>query len=98
MHGLVAIANDVSGATGMADTKDLDYVRVVRQRHQEELLTRYHAVGMGIGRQAPPGEGYAIVVYLQSRRDLPDSPKEVEGVPLRFEVTGVIEPLPLRGT
>lgn len=81
----------------MTDTHDLSYVRTVRQRYQEEILTRYHAVGMGIGRAAPPGDGYAIVVYLQSRRDLPETPPTVEGVPLRFEVTGVIEPLALRG-
>jgi hypothetical protein len=99
VHGAVPVEVDIvaSGAGVMTDSQDLNYVRLVRQRYQEEILTRYHAVGMGIGRQSPPGDGYAIVVYLQSRQDLPESPIKVEGVPLQFEVTGVIEPLSLRG-
>lgn len=86
-----------SSEIAMADMQDLNHVRLVRQRYQEEILTRYHAVGMGIGKQPAPGSGYAIVVYLRSRHDLPESSIKVEGVPLRFEVTGVIEPLSPRG-
>ena len=78
----------------MTDATPLTYARQVRNRHRDELLGRFQAVGLGIGKQdAADGGGYAIVVYLDSERDRPKVPVSVEGVPVRFEVTGQVRSL-----
>ena len=78
----------------MAEAVDLGSVRRVRDRHRDELLDRFQAVGLGIGkRDADDGGGYVLVVYLDSERHRPEVPVSVEGVPIRFEVTGRVRPL-----
>ena len=69
---------------------DLEHVRDVLERHREDLKLRYRAAGTGIGRRSAQDRTLVIVVYLESSRDLPRDPQSVEGVPLRFEVTGPI--------
>ena len=79
----------------MVATAGPGYVQHIRDRHRIALLDRFQAVGLGIGKQdATEGGGYVIVVYLDSERDRPVGPVAVEDVPLRFEVTGEIRPLP----
>lgn len=73
----------------MADPKNLDEVRQVFARTKEELMGRYGAHGAGIGKTAS-GDAYTIVLYLERNEQLPSGQAEIEGVPLRFEVTGPI--------
>lgn len=78
----------------MTEVADLGYAQRVRDRHKAELLSRFQAVGLGIGKQdAAAGGGYVIVVYLDSERHRPEAPVFVEGVPVTFEVTGHVRPL-----
>lgn len=70
----------------MADPTNLKEVRAVFARVKRDLIAKYRARGAGVGRG--PGGGYAIVVYLQSEADRPRQAVQIEGIPLRFEVTG----------
>lgn len=69
----------------MADPSDLYDVRRVLSERRDELLSRFEAHGIGIGRG---DSGYVIVIYLDSPEDRPADAPDVEGVPLKFEVTG----------
>lgn len=69
----------------MTDPSNLEEVRALFARHRREIIERYEAHGAGVGRQ---GDGYAIVVYLDSADQQPQEPVTLEGVPLKFEVTG----------
>lgn len=81
----------------MADRGQLERVREHFHRRKEEIIRRYNAVGAGIGRQGSEDNRYAIVVYLRSEADRPKEPVEMDGIPLRFEVTGSFHPLQQRG-
>jgi hypothetical protein len=74
----------------MADRKNLEDVRELLGRSKRELMQRYQAQGVGIGKQSPDDDGYVIVLYMESQRNVPAEPAEVEGIPLKFEVTGPI--------
>ena len=64
---------------------DLENVRRVLEAHREEIARRFDAVGTGIGKS---GSDYVITVYLKKAGDRPEHEVAVEGIPLRFEVTG----------
>jgi hypothetical protein len=66
----------------------LDSVRETLQRRKKEILETYRATGVGIGQE---GESYRIVVYLQTPDDLPEKPTSVDGVQLKFVVTGPLQ-------
>jgi len=74
----------------MADPKNLEDVRALFARRKNELIAKYHACGAGVGRN--DAGDYAIVIYLESARE-GSEPVWIEGVPLKFEVTGPIRPL-----
>jgi len=78
---------------GMTEAKTLDEVRAVLDRHRDTILAQYGAEGIGIGRPAGQKTGYALVVYLASAPGKRPATTEIEGVPLRFEVTGKFRPL-----
>ncbi len=78
---------------GMAEDKSLEEVRAVLDRQREAILARYGAQGVGIGRPAGRTTGYGLVVYLATAPEKPLADTEIEGVPLRFEVTGHFRPL-----
>jgi hypothetical protein len=67
------------------DQQRLGNAREALERHREKLMRTYGAVGAGVG--AGARVGYAIVLYLAEPRPVPDD-ASVDGVPLRFEVTG----------
>lgn len=71
----------------MAETHSLESVRAVLEAHRAELTQRCSAVGTGIGRPDPSGP-YVITVYVADPADVPPDPGAIDGVPLRFEVTG----------
>jgi hypothetical protein len=77
-----------------ARPRDLQTVRKVKERFGDEIRRRFHATGFGIGAieglNAPPDpedEVYVIVVYVR-KRDKPEAPQQIGGVPIRFEVAG----------
>jgi len=69
----------------------LERVRAALERHRSEILERFRATGVGIGRD-PDGE-YVIRAYLLRGADIPRGPIAVDGVAVRFVVTGPIRPL-----
>lgn len=71
----------------MVDPSVLTEVRAVLEARKEELTRTYKAEGVGIG-EVPSGEGYALVVYLAEPAQVPTEGASVEGIPVRFEVTG----------
>ena len=73
----------------MTDTR-LESVREILQRRKSEILETYRAIGVGIGKE---DDSYRIVVYLETPGDRTGKPVSVEGVPLKFVVTGPIKPL-----
>ncbi len=76
----------------MADAMDLLTVKQFFEKHKQEIIQRYQAIGAGIGRPDPQGS-YVIVVYVESQSAVPPERLVMEGVPIRFEVTGKFFPL-----
>lgn len=76
----------------MADPADLESVKRVLEEHRQEVVRAYRAVGTGIGSRAPGSREYAIVVYLKSKADMPPEPVAIEGVAVKFVVTGEFRP------
>ncbi|QGV77053.1 hypothetical protein [Streptomyces ficellus] len=74
----------------MSEPNTLERVRSTLNRHRTHLLETYRAVGVGIGQAAPSATSYCITVYLLSSADIPQEPVAIDGVPLRFEVTGPV--------
>lgn len=75
----------------MVDPRDLNAVRALLERSKTALMKKYEAAGVGVGKH---GNGYAIVVYLGSAKHRPARETTLEGVPLKFEVTGPFRTLP----
>ncbi len=75
----------------MTDAGDLERVRRVLAQRKAEIMRTYRAVGVGIGKRRPGDAYHVITVYLESRADLPPEPASIDGVPLKFEVTGPIQ-------
>ena len=70
----------------MADPKNLESVREYFRTHKDEIIRKYHAEGAGVGKSGD--DRYLIVVYLKNKQDMPSEPVELDGIPLKFEVTG----------
>ena len=73
------------------EKKDLEGVRDVLARRKRELIERYKAEGAAIGKARPNDSMYVITIYVADRRSVPDGSLEVEGVPLKFVVSGKFE-------
>ena len=79
----------------------LERVTRVRDQHQEEILRRWSGVvSTGISRERMnepgnqhPDDDYIIVVGVEKQSDLPDEPLVLDGVPVRFKVTGKLRTL-----
>lgn len=74
----------------MGETGNLERVQQVLERNKDEILRRYKAVGVGIGKRE---NGYVITVYLKSKSDVPTELQTIQGVPVHFEVTGEFRPV-----
>ena len=70
------------------DPKKLEDVRDVLNRNKKELMNRFNAEGVAIGKLNPTDNSYVLTVFLDTSRDIPTEPVEIEGIPLKFEVTG----------
>jgi len=69
----------------VTDTLDFQTARQVLNRHRDELTTRFHALGTGIGKA---GGEYIFTVYLQGPEEVPEREVVVEGFRVNFQVTG----------
>jgi hypothetical protein len=67
----------------------IDAARAAKAHAKQRLAGVPGMVGLGLTRQ---GDGYALKVNLQAPVKTA-LPKEVDGVPLVFEVVGTIKPL-----
>ncbi|MGC4876656.1 hypothetical protein ACLQ26_10410 [Micromonospora sp. DT43] len=74
----------------MAEPGSLDNVRAVLAAHRTDLTRRYAAAGTGIGRPDPSGP-YVISVYVTDPALVARTGESVDGVPLRFVLTGPFE-------
>jgi hypothetical protein len=68
----------------MVNPQDLESVRTYLKIHKDTIIKKYHANGVGLGKQDPMGESYVIVVYLQDNAQLPQVPILMDGIPLKF--------------
>ena len=79
---------------------DLQHIRAIRQRHEQELLAKRNVVGVGIGFKETAGrktDRMSIVVLVDrkmpvSSLDAADAiPPEIEGIPTDVKAVGRIE-------
>jgi hypothetical protein len=73
----------------MVNPKDLESVRAYLQANKETIIQNYKASGAGVGKQNLIDDSYVIVVYLQDNKNLPQEQVIVDGIPLKFVVTGL---------
>jgi hypothetical protein len=85
----VCIRGDGQGMT--IDRRDKEQVRAVLARHQDAIISRYNAAGVGIGKVHPTDEQYVITVYIEKKGEQPKEQPDVEGVPLMFVVSGAFK-------
>lgn len=81
----------------MVDRRDPEQVSRVLDRHREEIVRTYGAIGSAVGKRDPADDEYVIVVYLRSAEEIPPQPVSIEGVPVKFVVTGEVRPLRPQG-
>jgi hypothetical protein len=74
----------------MADPENLDDVRRLFAVRKNEIIEKYRAEGAGVGKG---DRGYEVVVYVAASDLVPRERVTIDGVPLRFEVTGKFSPL-----
>ena len=79
---------------------DLQHIRAVMQRHEQELLAKRNVVGVGIGFKETAGrktDRMSIVVMVEEKQpvtslDAADAiPPEIEGIPTDVKAVGRIE-------
>ncbi|MEO7177740.1 MAG: hypothetical protein ABIW83_02755 [Allosphingosinicella sp.] len=81
----------------MVDNRDLAAVREYFHANKAKLIECFGAVGAGIGRE-PAGESsgpYVIVLYLPHPSSKALDSMELEGIEVKFEVTGQFRKLHL---
>lgn len=86
MGRLLTQRDDGNEYLTMADPANLEETRALFQAQRTALIKKYRAEGAGIGR-SQSGQ-YEIVIYLAKPNDIPAQPVILDGVPIRFEVTG----------
>lgn len=77
----------VGQGDGEMTEDSLEGVREVLARHRGTIMARYEAVGVGVGK-SESGSRFLIVVYLTSAGSAPSDEASIEGIPLKFVVTG----------
>lgn len=86
---------------------ELEQIRMIKQKHERELLAKKNVVGVGIGFKETAGlrtNRTSIIVMVE--RKLPTEsletkdliPPEIEGIPTDVQAVGTIEALPRQST
>jgi hypothetical protein len=82
---------------------DIDRIRMIKARHEKELLARKNVVGVGIGfKETAGGQTNRMSIVVMVERKLPAEtldprdliPPVIEGVPTDVKAVGKIEALP----
>jgi hypothetical protein len=82
-----------SGVTmGNATSKtnpEVERLKAIQERHEEEILGIGQVTGIGIG-LSPDGKSYQFIVYCEklSKKLQQQVPKQLEGVPVQLKVSG----------
>jgi hypothetical protein len=76
------------GWSEMVDSKNLEHVCDYLQIHKDKIINTYNANGVGVGKINPNDEEHVIVVYLNSKQQVPTTPVILDSIRLKFEVTG----------
>jgi hypothetical protein len=66
------------------------FVSAILDRHRDEIVRDFGAIGSGVGKRRLEDADYLIVVYLREPRPHPAAPVSIEGIPVEFVVTGEI--------
>ncbi len=72
----------------MHDPTDLETVKNYLQENKDRLIELYDASGLGVGREENGSGRYQIVIYLKDKKKMPLDIILLDGIPLKFEVTG----------
>lgn len=72
----------------MINASDLESVKKYLQENKEKIMQAYQSVGIAIGKNKISDNTYVIVVYLKDAQTQPNEPVVLDGIPLKFEVTG----------
>ena len=70
----------------------LEDVRELLNIRKDDIIRKYRAEGVGIGKLTPQVESYAIVVYIAHKGLKPKREIVIDGISLRFEITGKFRP------
>jgi len=81
----------------MIDRRVPEQVSSVLDRHRDEFVRTYGAIGSAVGKAALADDEYVIVVYLRTAADVPPEKVSIEDVPVKFVVTGEVRPQGSRG-
>ena len=76
---------------------DKDEVKRVKKRRSKEILKLPGAQGVGISYNDKEGKDAYIVAYVEDESAVARIPKELDGVPVRTEVSGTFQALGKRG-
>ena len=80
-----------TGDTGGAAAARSASISRVKQIHERELMAIDGVEGVGIGRNQIGDD--AILVYLRDAETAKRIPGQIEGFPVRIEITGIIDAL-----
>jgi len=75
----------------VADAPSLDAVRRILEKEKPDLMIRYSANGVAIGKASEQSDEYAIVVYVSSKPS--NAPTSIDGIPIRFVTAGPFKAL-----
>lgn len=72
----------------METINNLESIRTYLNKNKNEIMQTYKAHGVAIGKEDPNDMNYIIVVYLDSKSQIPTEPVMRDGIPLKFIATG----------
>jgi hypothetical protein len=75
----------------VSDARSQTYVSEVLDRHRDEIVHDFDAIGSGVGKRRLGDDAYVIVVYLRAPRRTATEPVFIEGIAVDFVVTGEIQ-------
>ena len=74
----------------MSDVRSQAVVSEILDRHRDQIVRDFNAIGSGVGKRQLDDDAYVIVVYLRTPRMASAEPVFIEGIPVDFVVTGEI--------
>lgn len=81
--------------------EEINRVRRIKEKHEEDLLRKANVVGVGVGRRdsAPGSAGQPAIIVSVTHKVSPDQlrrkdliPHELEGIPVEVRAVGRLRP------